>query len=243
MTKRRRVDHLLIERGLFESRAKAQAAIVAGLVTADGVRVRRASDEISVDAKLEASPEHPWVSRGGMKLAAALDQFGITPRGRVCLDVGASTGGFTHVLLERGAKRVYAVDVGRHQLHPRLRGRADIVSFEDSDIRAFSPALLSEAPDLVVADVSFISLKLILPAAVVLAKRPAQLLALIKPQFEAGRALVKKGIVRDPAVRQAVCDDISAFIAGLGWNVLGIIPSPVTGGDGNREFFIGAHHG
>jgi 23S rRNA (cytidine1920-2'-O)/16S rRNA (cytidine1409-2'-O)-methyltransferase len=142
-----------------------------------------------------------------------------------------------------GAKRVYAVDVGRHQLHPRLRGRADIVSFEDSDIRAFSSALLSEAPDLVVADVSFISLKLILPAAVVLAKRPAQLLALIKPQFEAGRALVKKGIVRDPAVRQAVCDDISAFIAGLGWNVLGIIPSPVTGGDGNREFFIGAHHG
>lgn len=242
MTERRRADRLLVERGLFESRAKAQAAIAAGLVRADGVQVGKASDEIAANAALEASPEHPWVSRGGMKLAAALDHFGIDPKGRVCLDVGASTGGFTHVLLERGARRVYAVDVGRDQLHPSLRGRTDVFSFENTDIRAVTPALVPEPPDLIVADASFISLKLVLPAALALARRPAHLVALIKPQFEAGRAHVKKGIVRDHAIHQAVCDDISAFVSGLGWNVLGVIPSPVTGGDGNREFFIGARH-
>ncbi|MEX0751928.1 MAG: TlyA family RNA methyltransferase [Xanthobacteraceae bacterium] len=240
MPPRQRADRLLVERGLFESRAKAQAAIEAGLVTAGGVPVRKSSDEISVSAELKAAPEHPWVSRGGMKLAAALDHFGIDPKGRVCLDVGASTGGFTHVLLERGAKRVYAIDVGRGQLHPSLRGRAGVVSFEETDIRALTPARLSESPDLIVADVSFISLKRVLPAALGLARSPAHLLALIKPQFEAGRAHVKKGIVRDPAIHQAVCDDISAFVAGLGWTVLGIIPSPIAGGDGNREFLIGA---
>jgi len=240
MPPRQRADRLLVERGLFESRAKAQAAIAAGLVTADGVPVQKASDEISADAELRASPEHPWVSRGGMKLAAALDHFGTDPKGRVCLDVGASTGGFTQVLVTRGAKRVYAVDVGHDQLHLSLRGRADIISFEDTDIRKLTPALLQESLDFIVADVSFISLKLVLPAALGLAKSPAHFLALIKPQFEAGRAHVKKGIVRDPDIHQAVCKDISAFVAGLGWTVLGVIPSPITGGDGNREFFIGA---
>jgi 23S rRNA (cytidine1920-2'-O)/16S rRNA (cytidine1409-2'-O)-methyltransferase len=231
---------LLVERGLFESRAKAQAAIAAGLVTADGAPVSKASDEIATGAALQASAEHPWVSRGGVKLAAALDHFVIDPRDRVCLDVGASTGGFSHVLVTRGARRVYAVDVGRDQLHPSLRGRADIASFEETDIRALSPALLPEPPDLVVIDVSFISLKLVLPAALALARKPAQLLALIKPQFEAGRGNRKRGIVRDPLVHQAVCDDIAAFLAALGCKVLGVIPSPVAGGDGNREFFIGA---
>jgi 23S rRNA (cytidine1920-2'-O)/16S rRNA (cytidine1409-2'-O)-methyltransferase len=240
MRKRKRADLLLVERGLFESRAKAQAAIAAGLVTAGGAPVHKASDEIAVDAKIEASPAHPWVSRGGVKLAAALEHFRIDPKGRVCLDVGASTGGFTHVLAERGAKRIYAVDVGRDQLHPSLRGRAEIVSIEQMDIRALTPTLLPEPPDLIVADVSFISLKLVLPAALVLAGQPAHFLALIKPQFEAGRPHLKKGIVRDPDVHQAVCGDISAFVAGLGWAVLGVIPSPLAGGDGNQEFFIGA---
>jgi 23S rRNA (cytidine1920-2'-O)/16S rRNA (cytidine1409-2'-O)-methyltransferase len=240
MTERRRADRLLVERGLFESRAKAQAAIAAGLVTANGVPVGKASDEIAADAVVQARPEHPWVSRGGVKLAAALDHFGIDPKGRVCLDVGASTGGFTHVLLERSARRIYAVDVGRGQLHQSLRAKPEIVSLEGTDIRALSPAQIPEPPDLVLADVSFISLKLVLPPTLALARPPAQLIALIKPQFEAGRAHLKKGVVRDPQVHQAVCDDISAFVAALGWTVLGVIPSPLTGGDGNREFLLGA---
>jgi 23S rRNA (cytidine1920-2'-O)/16S rRNA (cytidine1409-2'-O)-methyltransferase len=242
MTERKRADRLLVERGLFESRAKAQAAIAAGLVSVDGVALRKASDEVFVGARLQASPEHPWVSRGGVKLAAALDHFKFDPKSRVCLDVGASTGGFTHVLATRGAHLVYAVDVGKNQLHQNLRGRSDIISLEETDIRALAPVLLPEPPDLVVIDVSFISLKLVLPPALALARKPAQLVALIKPQFEAGRAALKKGIVRDPAAHQAVCDDISAFVAGLGWQVLGVIPSPVAGGDGNREFLIGAQH-
>ena len=240
MPTRQRADRLLVERGLFPSRTKAQAAIAAGLVTANAAPVRKASEEIAVDAALSATPAHPYVSRGGVKLAAALDHFKFDPQGRICLDVGASTGGFTQVLLERGAKRVYAVDVGHGQLHESLRGRPEIVSLEQTDIRTLSAAQLNEPPDLVTADVSFISLKLALPPALALAKPPAQLIALIKPQFEAGRAQAKKGIVRDPAVHAAVCDDISAFVASLGWRVLGIIPSPIAGGDGNAEFLLGA---
>ena len=240
MSTRQRADRLLVERGLFPSRTKAQGAIAAGLVTANAAPVRKASEEIAVDAALSATPAHPYVSRGGLKLAAALDHFKFDPQGRICLDVGASTGGFTQVLLERGAKRVYAVDVGHGQLHESLRGRPEIVSSEQTDIRTLSAAQLNEPPDLVTVDVSFISLKLALPPALALAKPPAQLIALIKPQFEAGRAQAKKGIVRDPAVHAAVCDDISAFVASLGWRVLGIIPSPIAGGDGNTEFLLGA---
>ena len=240
MTARQRADRLLVERGLFDSRAKAQAAIEAGLVTANDATVRKASEEIAVDASLRATPTHPYVLRGGVKLAAALDYFGFDPKGRVCLDAGASTGGFTQVLLERGASRVYAVDVGRGQLHESLRARPEVISLEQTDIRTLSPADLHELPDLVTVDVSFISLKLVLPAALALAKPPAQLVALIKPQFEAGRAQVKKGIVRDGTVHAAVCDDISAFVASLGWRVLGIISSPIAGGDGNAEFLLGA---
>jgi 23S rRNA (cytidine1920-2'-O)/16S rRNA (cytidine1409-2'-O)-methyltransferase len=240
MPTRQRADRLLVERGLFPSRTKAQAAIAAGLVTANEAPVRKASEEIAVDAALSATPAHPYVSRGGVKLAAALDHFKFDPNGRICLDVGASTGGFTQVLLERGAKRVYAVDVGHGQLHESLRGRPEIVSLEQTDIRTLSAAQLNEPPDLVTVDVSFISLKLALPPALALAKTPAQLIALIKPQFEAGRAQAKKGIVRDPAVHAAVCDDISAFVASLGWRVLGIIPSPIAGGNGNTEFLLGA---
>jgi 23S rRNA (cytidine1920-2'-O)/16S rRNA (cytidine1409-2'-O)-methyltransferase len=239
---RRRADRLLVERGLFDSRTKAQAAIEAGLVSANNVTVRKASEEIPTDATLRAGAAHPYVSRGGVKLAAALDHFGISSKGRVCLDVGASTGGFTQVLLERGARIVYAVDVGHWQLHDTLRPRPDIVSLEGTDIRALDPVRLTERPDLIVADVSFISLKLVLPAALALARRPAQLVALIKPQFEAGRSAIKKGVVRDQDIHAAVCEDISAFVASLGWRVLGVIPSPITGGDGNAEFLLGAAH-
>ncbi len=238
--KKDRIDRLLVERGLFTSRAKAQAAIEAGMVAADERPVHKASEAIAVDAALRASAAHPYVSRGGVKLAAALDHFGFDPKGCICLDVGASTGGFTQVLLERGAKQVCAVDVGHGQLHPSLRARPEVASIEGADIRKLSPVLLSEPPGLVTVDVSFISLKLVLPAALALTKVPAQLVALIKPQFEAGRTALKRGIVRDQAVHAAVCDDIAAFVGSLGWRVLGIIPSPITGGDGNAEFLLGA---
>jgi 23S rRNA (cytidine1920-2'-O)/16S rRNA (cytidine1409-2'-O)-methyltransferase len=243
MTPRMRADLLLVERGLFESRARAQAAISAGLVTADDVAVRKPSEAIAPNAVLKATSAHPWVSRGGVKLAAALDHFQVDPTGRVCLDVGASTGGFSEVLLARGAARVYAVDVGHGQLHPRLRERADLTVFEGTDIRRLNGALLPQPPDIVVADVSFISLKLVLPAALALARPEVELIALIKPQFEAGRGQVKKGILRDEALQAAICDDIAQFVASLGWRVAGIIPSPIAGGDGNREFLIGARRG
>lgn len=230
----------MVERGLFESRAKAQVAIEAGLVSANDVVVRKASEEIPIDAMLRASAAHPYVSRGGVKLNAALDHFGFDPNGRVCVDVGASTGGFTQELLERGAARVYALDVGHGQLHESLRTRPEVLSLEGTDIRAFSPARLDARPDLITVDVSFISLKQVLPAALALAQRPAQLVALIKPQFEAGRTHVKKGIVRDEAARAAVCGDIAGFVASLGWRVAGIIPSPIAGGGGNAEFLLGA---
>lgn len=237
---RQRADRLLVERGLFESRAKAQAAIEAGLVFADDQPVRKVSEELATDSVLRASAAHPYVSRGGIKLAAAIEHFGFEPKGRVCLDVGASTGGFTQVLLEHGAKRVYAVDVGRGQLHESLRLRPEITLLEATDIRSLSPHLLDEAPDFVTVDVSFTSLKNVLPSALALAKEPAQLVALIKPQFEAGRAASKKGIVRDRAVHATVCDEIEKFVTTLGWRVVKTIDSPITGGDGNIEFLLGA---
>jgi 23S rRNA (cytidine1920-2'-O)/16S rRNA (cytidine1409-2'-O)-methyltransferase len=235
-----RIDRLLVERGLFDSRAKAQAAIEAGLVKANGTAIGKASEEVDAAAVLEASPAHPYVSRGGVKLAAALDHFGFDPKGRVCLDVGASTGGFTQVLLARGARKVYAVDVGRGQLHDSLREKPEVVSLEETDIRTITPERLGETPSLIAVDVSFISLKQVLPAAFALATPPAQLIALVKPQFEAGRAALKKGIVRDAAVRAAVCDDIAAAVAARGWRVIGVIPSPIEGGDGNVEYLLGA---
>jgi 23S rRNA (cytidine1920-2'-O)/16S rRNA (cytidine1409-2'-O)-methyltransferase len=243
MTARERADRLLVARGLFESRARAQAAIAAGRVIADGVPVRKASDEISSAAVIEAEPEHPYVSRGGVKLAAALDHFRLDVTDRVCLDVGASTGGFAEVLALRGARRVYAVDVGRDQLHARLRARDDIVGIEQTDIRALDPSRLAGPPDFATIDVSFISLKLVVPAVGKLLKPRAVLLALIKPQFEAGRRDSKKGIVRDAAIHAAICGDIAAFLVSLGWHVGGVAPSAIRGGDGNREFFIEAERG
>jgi 23S rRNA (cytidine1920-2'-O)/16S rRNA (cytidine1409-2'-O)-methyltransferase len=242
MTARERADRLLVARGLFDSRAKAQAAIAAGLVTADDRPVRKPSDGIPLDAKLTAEPAFPWVSRGGVKLAHALDRLGIEVAGHVCLDVGASPGGFTEVLIAKGARRVYAVDVGRGQLHASLRDRPEIVSLEETDIRSLDPARM-EPPDVVVVDVSFISLKHVLPAAVRLAAPRTDLVALVKPQFELRRSDLKKGVVRDPALHAAVCAEIAAFVTSLGYEVIATFPSPIEGGDGNREFFIGARHG
>jgi 23S rRNA (cytidine1920-2'-O)/16S rRNA (cytidine1409-2'-O)-methyltransferase len=238
-----RADRLLVERGLFESRAKAQAAIAAGLVTADGALVRKPSDALATEAVLEAASAHPWVSRGGVKLAAALDHFGFDPSGQICLDVGASTGGFTEVLLAHGARHVYAVDVGRDQLHASLRGRAEVTVFEATDIRDLAADRLAEPPDFAVIDASFISLERVLPPALRLLRLPARLIALIKPQFEVGRGRSRKGIVRDPALHAEVGDRISRFIVGLGWTIDGVIPSPIIGGEGNREFLIAAHRG
>jgi 23S rRNA (cytidine1920-2'-O)/16S rRNA (cytidine1409-2'-O)-methyltransferase len=243
MIKGKRADLLLVERGLFESRAKARAAIEAGLVTADDEPVRKPSDTLAPDCVLRAAPAHPWVSRGGVKLAAALDHFGFDPGGRAGLDLGASTGGFTEVLLARSARRIYAVDVGHGQLHPRLATRPEVVALEGVDARKLTQALIPEPLVFATVDVSFISLKLVLPAALALAAQRAGLVALIKPQFEAPRRHRKRGVVRDPAVHAAVCASIEAFVASLGWNVIATLPSPIEGGDGNREFLIGAQRG
>ncbi|MEA3109092.1 MAG: rRNA (cytidine1920-2-O)/16S rRNA (cytidine1409-2-O)-methyltransferase [Gammaproteobacteria bacterium] len=235
-----RADLMLVERGLFESRSKAQAAIAAGLVTADGKAIAKPSAEVPADAVLQARAPHPFVSRGGVKLAAALDHFDFDPSGHVCLDVGASTGGFTDVLLARRARHVYAIDVGRDQLHARLRALHEVTSMESTDIRDLSATALPEPPTFAVIDVSFISLRLILPAVHRLLQGPATLVALIKPQFEAGRSRVKKGVVRDPAIHAAVCDEITTMVVELGWTVTGLLPSPIAGGNGNREFLLGA---
>jgi 23S rRNA (cytidine1920-2'-O)/16S rRNA (cytidine1409-2'-O)-methyltransferase len=240
---RKRADVLLVERGLFESRARAQAAIEAGLVTANDKTVLKASEGIAVDAALQAQPAHPFVSRGGVKLTGALERYPLEIEDHVCLDVGASTGGFTEVLLANGAALVFSIDVGRGQLHPSLHGHPRIVSMEETDIRGFEGKRLPQRPDIVVIDVSFISLKAVLPVALSLAAAPMHLLALIKPQFEAPRKHSKRGIIRDAAVHQEVCDDITAFAASLGCTGIEVFPSSISGGDGNIEFFIGARRG
>ncbi|SDT55580.1 TlyA family RNA methyltransferase [Bradyrhizobium canariense] len=240
---RKRADVLLVERGLFESRARAQAAIEAGLVIANDKQVLKASEGIPDDAVLQAQPAHPFVSRGGVKLAGALERYPIDIEDHVCLDVGASTGGFTEVLLANGAALVFAIDVGRDQLHPSLQGHSRVVSMEETDIRDFEGKRLPQRPDIVVIDVSFISLKAVLPVALSLAAAPMHLLALIKPQFEAQRKHSKRGIIRNASVHQAICDDIAAFASSLGCTDIQVFPSSITGGDGNIEFFIGARRG
>jgi 23S rRNA (cytidine1920-2'-O)/16S rRNA (cytidine1409-2'-O)-methyltransferase len=240
---RKRADILLVERGLFESRARAQAAIEAGLVTANDKPVAKASETIAADATLQAQPAHPFVSRGGVKLAGALETYPIPIEDHVCLDVGASTGGFTEVLLANGAAIVFAIDVGREQLHPSLRGHPKVVSMEETDIRDFEGKRLPARPDIVVIDVSFISLKAVLPVALALAAAPMHLLALIKPQFEAQRKHSKRGIVRNATVHREICDDIASFAASLGCTDIQVFPSSIKGGDGNIEFFLGARRG
>src|SRR6201989_161357 len=243
MSAKKRVDLLLVERGLFESRARARAAIEAGRVIANDRQVAKPSDMLPSDVTLRAEPAHPFVSRGGVKLAGALEQYPIEVEDHVCLDVGASTGGFTEVLLANGASLVFAIDVGHGQLHPSLHGHPRIVSMEDTDIRKLEGRRLPARPEIVVIDVSFISLKAVLPVALELAAAPMHLLALIKPQFEAERRHSKRGIIRHASVQQQVCDDITAYAASLGCRDIEVFPSSITGGDGNIEFFLGARRG
>lgn len=238
-----RADELLVERGLAESRSRAKALIAAGLVSADGITVSKPAQAVKPDAELALRRrDHSWVSRAGVKLAHALDRFGFDPAGRVCLDIGASTGGFAEVLLSRASARVYAVEVGHGQLHERLRRDPRLVSLERLNARDLTAALVPEPIGAITCDVSFISLKKALPPALTLAAPDAWLVALIKPQFEAGRAaLGKGGVVRDPAVHRTVCDDVRHWLAAqAGWHVIGLIESPITGSDGNREFLIAA---
>lgn len=240
---KRRADHLLVERGLAESGARAQALILAGLVYSGERRVAKAGDAIAVDAPLSVrGQDHPWVSRGGLKLAHALDTFGLSPAGRVCLDIGASTGGFTDVLLAHGAARVHAVDVGHGQLAWKLRSDPRVVVHERCNARYLDAAVIGEGVGALVCDASFIGLRTILPAPLALCGPDAWAVALIKPQFEAGAAQVgSKGVVRDPAVHREVCAMIEAWWRGLpGWRVLGLADSPITGPEGNREFLIAA---
>ena len=240
---RQRLDKLLVARGLVESRTRAQALVCAGLVWSGDRRLDQSSAIIAADAPLEVrGRDHPWVSRGGVKLAHALDHFAVDPAGAIALDIGASTGGFTEVLLVRGAKRVYAVDVGHGQLAETLRRDARVVPLERRNARHLTQTDIAEAPDLIVCDASFISLTAVLPAALTLAAPRARLVALIKPQFETGKGAVGKGgVVRDPDRRRDICERIAAWLAAQpGWEVLGLVESPLLGGDGNVEYFIDA---
>lgn len=240
-TLKTRADVLLVSRGVFDSRAKARAAIEAGGVTADGRVVTRASELIAGDAQVRATPAHPWVGRGALKLVHALDLWPIAVEGRVVLDVGASTGGFTQVCLARGAARVYAVDVGRGQLHPSIGADPRVVGLEATDARRLTSALIAQSPGLIVADVSFIALEKALPAALGMAAAGADLVALVKPQFEVGRERVGKGgIVTDPQARAGALETVKAFLDASGWAVRASTDSPIEGGDGNREYLLWA---
>jgi 23S rRNA (cytidine1920-2'-O)/16S rRNA (cytidine1409-2'-O)-methyltransferase len=240
---KKRADQLLVERGLADSRTQAQALILAGLVFTGARRVEKPGTPVASGTPLEVrGKDHPWVSRGGIKLAHALAHFGVEAADRVALDIGASTGGFTDVLLAGGARRVYAVDVGHGQLHWNLRRDPRVTTLERTNARHLTRDEIPEPVDLVVCDVSFIGLRTVLPAALALTAPGATLIALIKPQFEAGREQVGKGgVVRDPAVHQRVCDDIRSWLASLpGWSVLGVTESPIEGPQGNKEFLIAA---
>ncbi|MGH6910425.1 MAG: TlyA family RNA methyltransferase [Phenylobacterium sp.] len=238
---RKRADLLLVERGLFESRAKARAAIEAGGVSADGRVVAKASEALDEAAELVATAAHPWVGRGALKLVHALETWPVPVADRVVLDVGASTGGFTQVCLARGAARVYAVDVGRGQLHPKVAGDPRVANLEATDARGLTPALIPDAPQLVVSDVSFIGLAKALPAALGLAAEGADLIALVKPQFEVGPERVGKGgLVKDETARADALTAVIAFLEGAGWVVQATTDSPIAGGDGNLEYLLWA---
>jgi 23S rRNA (cytidine1920-2'-O)/16S rRNA (cytidine1409-2'-O)-methyltransferase len=241
---RQRADQLLVDRGLVESRARAQALILAGKVFSGERRIEKAGQPLSSDAALEVrGQDHPWVSRGGLKLAHALSHFNLSPESRVCLDIGASTGGFTDVLLAHGAAKVHAVDVGHGQLAWKLRSDPRVVVHEKTNARHLTRETIAEPIEALVCDASFIGLATILPAPLALCAPGAWAVALIKPQFEAGPGAVgRKGVVRDPAVHQDVCERVRAWWgARPGWHVIGITESPITGPEGNREFLIGAN--
>jgi 23S rRNA (cytidine1920-2'-O)/16S rRNA (cytidine1409-2'-O)-methyltransferase len=232
---------VLVERGLFDSRAKAQAAIAAGQVSAGGVLITKASQLIDERAELVAMPAHPWVGRGALKLVHALDLWQIEVTGRTVLDVGASTGGFTEVCLARGAAKVFAVDVGRGQLHPRLAADPRVVGLQGTDARILDRSLIPEPPQLIVCDVSFISLAKVLPAALAIAAAGADLVALVKPQFEVGPQNVGKGgVVKDARARGEAVAAVSGWLERTGWGVRATAQSPIAGGDGNMEYLLWA---
>lgn len=242
MAAKRRLDQLLADRGLAESRTRAQALIMAGLVYEGETRLTKPGQQVAEDAVLDVrGRDHPWVSRGGVKLAHALDAFGLDPAGVTAMDVGSSTGGFTDVLLTRGAAHVIAVDSGTNQLAWKLRQDARVTVLEQTSARVLTPELIGRPYGWVVCDASFIALAKVLEVPLALVTQPATLVALIKPQFEVGRDEVGKGgVVRDPVLHRRVCDETAAWLTGAGWDVLGIETSPITGPEGNVEFLIAA---
>ena len=239
---KKRADQLLVERGLAESRTRAQALIMAGLVMSGEKKIVKAGDLLAWDAALEVrGKDHPWVSRGGLKLDHGLTQFGFDVAGAVALDVGSSTGGFTDVLLSHGAAMVYAVDVGTNQLAWKLRQDPRVVVHEQTNARHLNAEIIRQPVDIIVCDASFISLSKVLDASLGLAKARGKLVALVKPQFEAGRTEVGKGgVVRDPEVHERVCAEARAWVESRSWRVVGITESPITGPEGNKEFLLGA---
>lgn len=239
MNAKRRIDQLLVERGLAESREKAARVILAGEVLVDGRRVDKAGALVSTEAEIDVRGRAPYVSRGGEKLAYALDYFKVDVRGKTCADIGASTGGFTDCLLQRGAAKVFAIDVGTGQLDPKLRKDPRVVVMEQINARILDPRLFSEAPEVATVDVSFISLEKVLPPVFASMAPAGQLIALVKPQFELGKGAVGKGgVVRDPAQHQAVVARLARFSVLRGRHVLGVTASPLKGAKGNREFFL-----
>ena len=238
---KQRLDQLLVDRGLVPTRTKAQALIMAGKVMLCTQRLTKPGQMVPHDAEIVLEgEEHPWVSRGGMKLSHALAHFGLNPAGKICLDVGASTGGFTDVLLHHGAAKVYAVDVGHGQLDWKLRNDPRVVSLEKTNARYLTAAEIPDPVQWLVCDASFIGLKTVLPAAMALCAPGAVMVTLIKPQFEAGKAEVDKGegVIRDPALHQSICEGIHAWVAAQGWAVEGVTVSPITGPKGNHEFLL-----
>lgn len=240
---KQRLDRLLVERGFAESREKAQALIMAGHVRVDGQKAAKPGHTVVTDCVIEVTERPPYVSRGGFKLAAALREFAIDPAGKVCLDVGASTGGFTDCLLQAGAARVHAVDVGAGQLAWSIRTDPRVRLHENTNARELDPAVIGEPVDLIVCDVSFISVTLLLPAIVPLLAPEGQMVILVKPQFEVGKGQVGKGgIVRDPELHRAACDKVEQAVREMGFDTR-IVDSPILGAEGNREFLLHAHRG
>ncbi len=240
-----RVDQLLVERGLAESRTRAQALVLAGTVFSGETKIAKPGQALPGDAPLEVrGRDHPWVSRGGIKLAHAIDHFGLDPAGVTAMDIGSSTGGFTDVLLSKGAVHVFAVDSGTNQLAWKLRQDPRVTVLEQTSARLLTPELIDRPCSWVVCDASFISLAKVLEVPLKLAAPQCRLVALIKPQFEVGRSEVGKGgVVRDPALHARVCDEVRGWLEGLGWQVQGIVESPIKGPEGNVEFLISGQRG
>lgn len=245
MAGKQRIDQLLVARGLAESRTRAQALVMAGLVFVGDRKAEKPGQPVAEDAAIEVrGRDHPWVSRGGIKLAHALDHFGLDPTGAVAMDIGSSTGGFTDVLLTRGAAHVFAVDSGTNQLAWKLRQNPRVTVLEQTSARTLTPVMIDRPCDWVVCDASFIALRKVLEVPLGLAAPRCRLVALIKPQFEVGKGEVGKGgVVRDPALHARVCDEVRGWLEGEGWRVEGIVESPITGPEGNVEFLISAERG